>query len=71
MYSYLRRAFMSGYIVCHKKRNNPRMNVQVCQKKCDLKDNCKAYLLYYKNGIKNKDNPLSNPGSPFIELGLS
>lgn len=35
---------MSDYIVCLRKRNNPRMNVRVCQHKCPDKEDCKAYL---------------------------
>ena len=35
---------MSLYIVCQKKRNNPRMDTRICQKKCQLKNECKEYL---------------------------
>jgi len=35
---------MSFYIVCQKKRNNPRMDVRICQKKCDMKEGCKEFL---------------------------
>ena len=35
---------MSLYIVCQKKRNNPRMNIRICQKKCSMKDVCEEYL---------------------------
>jgi len=35
---------MTSYIVCQKKRNNPRMDVRICQKKCDMKDGCKEFL---------------------------
>jgi hypothetical protein len=34
---------MSYYIVCQKKRNNPRMDIRVCRKKCDIKDECAEY----------------------------
>lgn len=34
---------MSYYIVCQKKRNNPRMDIRVCRKKCDIKDECAGY----------------------------
>ena len=39
---------MSNYIVCQKKRNNPRMDVRICEKKCDQKDNCMEYLSFHK-----------------------
>lgn len=35
---------MSFYIVCQKKRNNPRMDIRICQKKCELKDECKEFM---------------------------
>ena len=34
---------MSNYIVCQKKRNNPRMDIRICRKKCDIKDECAEY----------------------------
>ena len=34
---------MSYYIVCQKKRNNPRMDIRICSKKCDIKDECAEY----------------------------
>ena len=34
---------MAYYIVCQKKRNNPRMDIRICSKKCDLKDECAEY----------------------------
>jgi hypothetical protein len=50
---------MSFYIVCYKKRNNPRMDVRICQKKCNLKDDCKEYLSFYEVAVQDKENPLS------------
>ncbi len=37
---------MSHYIVCQKKRNNPRMDIRICQKKCDLKEDCTEYIAH-------------------------
>ena len=34
---------MAYYIVCQKKRNNPRMDIRICRKKCDIKDDCAEY----------------------------
>lgn len=31
---------MPIYIVCRKKRNNPRMDVRICEMKCNMKDDC-------------------------------
>ena len=39
---------MSYYIVCQKKRNNPRMDVRICQKKCDLKHDCAEYISHIR-----------------------
>ncbi len=35
---------MSHYIVCHKKRNNPRMDIRICERKCSSKEDCKEYI---------------------------
>jgi hypothetical protein len=39
---------MSYYIVCQKKRNNPRMDVRICQKKCELKHDCTEYTTHVR-----------------------
>ena len=48
---------MSFYIVCHKKRNNPRMDIRVCGKKCDMKDECAEYKSSCK--ILSQNNAVS------------
>jgi len=37
---------MSQYIVCYRKRNNPRMDIRVCEQKCPVKDDCKDFLAH-------------------------
>jgi len=37
---------MPDYIVCQKKRNNPRMDVRICERKCLQKKDCKEYLAH-------------------------
>ena len=44
---------MSYYIVCPNKRNNPRVDIRICQKKCDIKDECPEYKAFKKNLIHN------------------
>ena len=51
---------MSYYIVCTKKRNNPRVDVRICQKKCHEKNECKAYLTSLKVAAMNKGIPFSS-----------
>jgi hypothetical protein len=41
---------MSHYIVCHKKRNNPRMDTRICERKCLSKEDCKEYISHCDNG---------------------
>lgn len=50
---------MAGYIVCHKKRNTPRINVRICQEKCLLKNECQDYLSYLKVSVSQKPIPVS------------
>ena len=61
---------MSSYIVCQKKRNNPRMDIRICQKKCELKDECKEYLSFHKIAVQEKDLLLSTESRP-IQMELS
>lgn len=61
---------MSFYIVCQKKRNNPRMDVRICEKKCDLKYECKEFISFHKSERKNINiqMPVDTQG---VQLGLS
>ena len=59
---------MSAYIVCHKKRNNPRMNVRVCQKKCELRNECREYLSYQKTNEQEKNDILITSESQPLPL---
>jgi hypothetical protein len=60
---------MSSYIVCQKKRNNPRMDIRICQKKCELKDECKEYLSS-QIAVQEKDLRLSTESGP-IQMELT
>jgi len=61
---------MTHYIVCHRKRNNPRMDVRICQKKCRSQDDCKEYLSYLKISVQNRNEPLSI-GSPSMPAAIA
>ena len=50
---------MPFYIVCQKKKNNPRMDVRICQKKCELKDDCKEYISFHNIAVQKEDLPFS------------
>ena len=52
---------MSYYIVCQKKRNNPRMDIRICDKKCDLKDECAEYKSSCKI-LPQSNTPLQSHG---------
>ena len=60
---------MSSYIVCQKKRNNPRMDVRICEKKCDQKDGCKEFASFHKSEIKgiNIQMPVASQG---VQVGM-
>ena len=55
---------MSTYIVCQKKRNNPRMDIRICQKKCDLKGECEEYLSLQKLINQGKDLAVTAESRP-------
>ena len=61
---------MSSYIVCQKKRNNPRMDIRICQKKCELKDDCEEFIAFHRDLAKQQDIPLA-PSPQSIPMGLT
>ena len=34
------------YIVCEKRKGNPRVNVEVCRRKCKFTEECSSYRRY-------------------------
>ena len=34
------------YIVCEKRKGNPRVNVEVCRRKCKFAEECSSYRRY-------------------------
>lgn len=60
---------MADYIFCMRKKNNPRIDVRICQKKCPFKDECPEFLDYQRNSIDQSSilnsrlivSPLLNP----------
>jgi hypothetical protein len=59
---------MADYIVCHSKRNSPRLNVRICQEKCPLKDECKEYLSYLKASAEKKQALALMENMPVVAL---
>ena len=58
---------MSKYLVCQRKRNNPRVDVCICERKCPLKDGCKDYIAYHKTAFQDKTLVL-DPGAAGADL---
>ena len=44
----LKECVMPDYIVCQKKRNNPRMDIRICERRCPEKGECKGYLVHQR-----------------------
>lgn len=40
---------MADYLFCTKKKNTPRIDVRICQKKCPYKEECQGYLAYQES----------------------
>lgn len=38
-----------AYIICEKRRGNPKINVEVCRRKCDFTEECRPYKRYLKD----------------------
>jgi hypothetical protein len=58
---------MPEYIVCQKKRNNPRMDVRICEHRCPEKGKCKEYIAHHRIASQ-ADQPSSQADAPPIEL---
>jgi len=60
---------MADYIFCLRKKNNPRIDVRICQKKCLFKDECPEFLDYQRSSTDQSSilnsrliiSPLLNP----------
>ncbi|MBN1295287.1 hypothetical protein JXA80_00815 [bacterium] len=39
------------YLVCPKRRNNPRINIEICKVSCRYASRCPAYLTYRQPGL--------------------
>jgi len=37
-----------AYIICEKRKGNPKVNVEVCRRKCKFMEECKSYMKYLK-----------------------
>jgi hypothetical protein len=57
---------MVDYIVCHKKRNSPRLNVRICEEKCPHKNECKEYLAHLNMLLKQKRAPAPSQDFPAL-----
>jgi len=46
-----------AYIVCEKRRGQPKVNVEVCRRKCKFAEECKSYGSYLK-AMELEESPL-------------
>jgi hypothetical protein len=58
---------MPDYIVCQKKRNNPRMDVRICERRCPDKGECKEYLAHNRAALQAA-SPSPQAEAPALEL---
>ena len=35
---------MARYIVCHRKRNTPRVDIRICERKCPYRNQCEDFI---------------------------
>ncbi len=45
---------MQNYIICEKKGNLPRINVQICEHRCKYSIMCQTFQDYMKDNISEK-----------------
>jgi hypothetical protein len=58
---------MPDYIVCQRKRNNPRMDVRICERRCPEKGECKEYIAYHPIAPQDTQPP-PQADQPPVEL---
>ena len=58
---------MPDYIVCQKKRNNPRMDIRICERRCPQKGECKEYIAHHRV-VPEGAQPSPQADAPPIEL---
>jgi hypothetical protein len=58
---------MPDYIVCQKKRNNPRMDIRICERRCPEKGECKEYLAHQSIAPQGAQ-PALQAQAPALEL---
>jgi len=44
------------YIVCEKRKGNPRVNVEVCRRKCKFAEECPPYRRYLKTATMDESS---------------
>jgi hypothetical protein len=43
------RGFIMSYLVCDKRKGNPKIHVEVCRRKCKLVQECKSFKEFTTN----------------------
>jgi len=54
------------YIVCEKRKGNPRVNVEVCRRKCKFAEECSSFRRYLTTAAINEPAPTAET-SPATE----
>ena len=49
------------YITCERRKNAPKLNVLICEKKCEYAETCKTYLNYLQAQSSNASISACNP----------
>ena len=53
---------MIEYIICEKKKNSPRVKIDLCLASCDQKESCQKFLdAYFGMNPKEHDNAGGDP----------
>ncbi len=58
---------MTEYIVCHRKRNAPRINIRVCREKCPSSGTCRDFLAWTQAARAHEAVPAMTGKEPFPE----
>ena len=51
-----------AYIICERRKGNPKLNVEVCRRKCKFTDQCKPYEKYLCSALSGVVQPTGDAG---------
>ena len=59
------------YIICEKRKGSPKVNVEVCRRKCKFADDCKSYTQYLNSSVLEHSLDAEDAVTPHGQQGVA